>query len=1405
MTSLRCFSLVLLITILFHLCHCVEYNHTIYIDPENGHDNSSCINSNSPSVLCRSLDFALRHRANSTQYVLLEGTHILNHVAEPFEGLDTLAFTGTNMDTTIIECANIFIGFAFVDMHTLHFSNLTFNGCSALRNSTTRNFYKTEFALYKILVGLYFYHCHNVEMSHVTVSNSPIATGVVMYDTDGIVTIADSVFTNNTVPPKDEYRPFPGGGGFYVEFSYCVPGDDTCTDERISYESRNRGAQYLFSRSTFSHNRANNSDNVSVSTFIIPHRSNHESFGRGGGLSILINGNASDNIISVSECFFDSNEAVWGGGLFVEYHDNTANNTINVLNSNFTNNKCYFTTHSGTGSGGMRIGYFVYDNVNGTKGNTITVDGCTFRNNSALNGGGLSIIPVSQSTSQDLITKISIINSVFVNNVARLGSAITVDRFSLIQGGSLPNISVENCTFTSNIVEYVKNISGYESRNVPYQVGKGAVFIHQISVSFRGEIHFSGNIGTALAVVTAIINFTECNATFNSNTGNNGGAIALLGAAHILINDDTNMTFFNNKATSEGGAIYNKYIEDENLQSYTIYTNCFIRHVNPYLAPENWMSYFEFYNNFDHCGNRKSSIHSTSILPCSWAGGSGVSSNKSSIFCWNRWIYWEQPFTLQGSCKGEVNSDVGNITFIDTYRNDNSIEAFPGQPFQLPINVRDDLHTDVSAHTVFLGSTDSNGSAVGDLNQYGDSAYIWGESISVRGAENDSITVLLDSLGDRVWHVEVVVNLLTCPPGFKSSDKTGNNTITTTCVCAGTYQQAVTCDQNSLKAYLKNDNWMGPPSEQDDSNYVVVICPPGYCYTNIYSGSLLLPNNTDELDRLVCGTQNRTGIVCGECIEGFGPAINSLTYECVNCSDHNVVRGNIVKYVFSVYVPLAILFTILILLDIRLTTGPANAFILYCQVVASTFDLNADGQVPLNLVTNSSDKLLDAVRIPYAIFNLEFIENFLPPLCLGTHLNTLSLLLMKYVVALAPVLMILFVILCVKLTSFITNRCCRGESMFHRMYVGTRNRDENGQRHEITEAILPAFATFLLLSYNKFSTISTFLVDSQPLLREDGSAIHPPRVYYDGQYSTHDPEYCLHYLLPAVIIFSTFVIIPPLLLLDYPLRVFEWCLSKVNCLWKYYRVDKVHVFLDTFQGCYKNKMRFFAGLYFLFRLVVNIAYILANTWLAQFAVQQVACVIMIMLLALCQPYKKKWLNYVDILIFTNLAVLNSLSFYLYSFSQINPQTRLPPSAFAVQYSLVFLPLFYMISYIVWNLTQPCHRYVKHRMRSCFRILAENAKIGNFRPLEDVAMNIGVATPILSSSVSEEENDTEALFARAEFDNTFRPNYAVQLDRNPDDVIVRSSENSYLHPNPRRGYGSVDANNQREAQVRPQTN
>ena len=1365
----------------------------IYIDPLHGKDTSSCLTSNSANISCQTLSwvFNVSYRASSITYMLAEGTHYLSDPTITFRSLDNLKLAGeeNSFADTLIQCTAENTGLAFEHVTNIHFSGLIFSNCSALRNSTSKNFTieNSSYSYSTFQAALYFFACQNVSMSNVIVDGSPNATGVVMYDTDGTNTITDCVFSDNSVGVVD--RPFPGGGGFYIEFTYCIPGDIYCLyhqNDVISYTDHNTESMYTFDNCSFTRNKANHSISSKHSTFIVPFRADHVAFGRGGGLSIFMKGNASKNTVNISSCNFTNNMALWGGGLFVEFHDNTSNNTVRVTHSILEDNECYFDVNSGTGGGGMRIGHYVFGgepettNRSDASGNRVELNTCNFQHNAALNGGGLSISPTSQNSGSSEIATIDIIDTTFQNNFAKLGAALNIDRFVMVLDGIILTVNVENCIFHSNSVDYPKYLYDRYGHNYnAYQLGVGAVYINQVPVSFGSGAIFTGNIGSAVAAIGTALDFTDCLAFFYRNKGNKGAAIALLGVAFIKINDNTVLFFTNNTATIDGGAIYNRLIERGTLASYD---NCFIRHIHAFLSPDQWKSKFHFSQNYDQGGTRPSAIHTTSILPCTWPG---ESESNTSAFCWDSTHWYYHPT----NCSEQINSDVGKIIFDNQEEmNSNHVEAFPGRSFKLPLTIMDDLTNEVSNQTVF--SVTVNDSSLSNRT----TSYIWGESAIVDIETNESnITLLLDTIGDAVWHVNLEVELLPCPPGFKIESND------TTCTCnTGSYLGALACDPDSSEAYLKKDNWMGKIYESE--HYLVAFCPPSYCHSSL---STPLPNSSAELEKQICETVNRNNILCGECLQHFGVAVNSLTYNCINCTNVNFAT-NAVKYIAAVYIPLALLITAIILFNIRLTSAPANAFVLYSQVISSTFDLSADGQIPITRITHSNRTTLDllrAYRVPYGIFNLEFIEGLLDPFCLG-YLNTLDALMLDYAVALFPLVMIVVVLICFKLKEYLSSLCCKSTTWNSKQYRPNRGNAtlRRRARFNINEAILPAFAAFLLLSYTKFSTTSSYITGTQVLIDENGTPVGSTRVYFAGHLEYNDGEY-LKYLLPASFVFATFVAIPPLILLVFPLKAFEWCISKVKILRSHYPAVKVQILLDTFQGCYKNKMRFFAGLYFVFRLVINVSYIETDTWFDQYVVQQIACAIMVALLAICQPYNEenKLFNTVDILMFTNLGILNAISFYLYSYAQSNStQVSLPSLAFALQYILVYLPLLYMLTYIVWYFIKPYKLRMKHALQQITSVFSRKE---DNRPLGDIAADStsvsdhpGVTEDILGPSRPSIQSEEEALLQRAEERNRYRPLRGEagteRVHVESEDCGVRSSENTNSIPS----YGSIARSN-----------
>ena len=293
---------------------------------------------------------------------------------------------------------------------------------------------------------------------------------------------------------------------------------------------------------------------------------------------------------------------------------------------------------------------------------------------------------------------------------------------------------------------------------------------------------------------------------------------------------------------------------------------------------------------------------------------------------------------------------------------------------------------------------------------YNNSSIIFDNSSAFPTYLDSILPIYLDSIEDRYWHIELTLLFRDCPPGLLPSNiscHVGNHSTCTSRQCKqeNNYREFVRC--NSLSnASLANGYWMGPLCD-NCSSLVVAACPPGYCKTG---NEEFLPLPSTHLDDHICRPKNRTGRLCGKYVKDYGPALNSDTYRCVLCNiSQKILMEHVIYYILSVYLPLCVLTVVIILFSIKLTTGPANAFILYSQVISSTFVIYADERIPLGAFTKHPRAFENAYKFLYGLFNLEFFERFVPPedLCFGTNLNTLDVILLDYIVAFFSLAMIL--------------------------------------------------------------------------------------------------------------------------------------------------------------------------------------------------------------------------------------------------------------------------------------------------------------------------------------------------------------------------------------------------------------
>ena len=1205
----------------------------ISVDPVNG-INAGCQDGSHP---CLNITTALNVRRNGVQYVLYRGTHYLDQSVSDFVNLSNIYIGNASAAVYIVCLSNSGLGFTNVSNATIQ--GTTFIGCGMVRNSATCdprlfNHSATFCYLANIRAALYFYLSASVAFYNVTVLDSSNATGLVLYDTVGTNTIANCSFIRNGVfNTANLSSVILGGGGVHIEFSYCTPGS-TCNINTPPQVASVSNSIYSIYHSYFGGNSAQTV--VDTTTFIRPSGGYKSGLGCGGGLSVLFYGFSLNNTVNISDCVFQTNIGVVGGGLSVESRDYAIGNSFFLSNSVFVSNGNLFNSKNG---GGLSI-----VSAGSASSNSINISQCVYVNNSALIGGAVSI---STTLSPFQCPNYWFSDCTFQYNVAgKLGTVIAAFLQGPFGNGVAPVLKITgSCVVANNMLSVTDG---------SYDMGIGTIYTSGIPISFDGQITFEGNTGSALVSDVTYIDFCSCNATFISNQGVRGGAIALVSNSYISLCNSSILIFINNNASIDGGAIYNSYIQQTNAE-------CFMRYSDPHLLPSEWKATFVFSGNTAKFGGN--AIHSSSIFPCSVS-----SDSPQNTFCWNS-QYWDYGGAV---CTEQIASDAGSVAV------NGSVKTFPGQIFRLPLVVKDDLQHNVLNETIFAAAiADSNRSVAGVSDGF---AYVSNGYVQVYGSNIGNVTMKLDEVGLLGWHLDVNIEVLDCPPGLILVPSDDSTSGLNTCKCSQkineNYGSILLCSSDSFgnsKALLKRNHWMGYYPGTD--TMVVGTCPPGHCNGPSSSPTqeqyIQLPLTVGELDDALC-TAGRTGVLCGQCKPGYAVAVNSPTYECVQY-DASKISGNVAQYFFLTLFSLIIVPISIILAGNYVTNGYANSIILYCQLIASTFDLTANGEIDMDYVfPNHGLNMVRSYKVFYGLFNLNGLLFIPPPFFLSTCLDVLGVIELKYLATGIPFLAAVTLYCCA---------CCTTKC-----FVEKCKKNFSKNRHPVH-----IIAAFILLSFNNICITTTELLNTQSLIDSSGTRVGAFRSFYAGEHEWMK-KYLPLYLIPVML---------PILLLMFGCShtcCIKWlyknlpdepCCSELReeyqsrCDCKWIPEGLCEPWSDAFYACYKPNMQWFAAAYFFVRIVVCSAYILAEPAGFIFTVQQITCIITIMVIVIYRPYKEEILNIWDAFLLSYLIVLSTLSQYNLEVYAISYQQIWIKIVWAVEFALLFFP------FVLWCILMLC--------------------------------------------------------------------------------------------------------------------
>jgi hypothetical protein len=368
-------------------------------------------------------------------------------------------------------------------------------------------------------------------------------------------------------------------------------------------------------------------------------------------------------------------------------------------------------------------------------------------------------------------------------------------------------------------------------------------------------------------------------------------------------------------------------------------------------------------------------------------------------------------------------------------------------------------------------------------------------------------------------------------------------------------------------------------------------------------------------------------------------------------------------YILSELMPVTLVFVVVLIFNIRFTSGAINGFILFSQML-HTLDISASGIVVLpRSKKHTVSDWTQGYQIIYGFFNLDFFNSESLSFCLWENASVLDMLTLKYVTTLYTLLMIVVVIW---LMNSCGGRCCGKCCRFT----------------TVKTSVIHGISTFLLICYAQCVKVSLYLLMPVYFYADEDSGFKPPvKVWLKGELTYFSKQH-LFYAIPALFCLFIVGLVPPALLLGYPLLnrlvTILGCkdLRIIQFISQLIPTTNLKPLLDSFQGCFKDNFRFFAGLYFLYRWTIPLIHMNPSMFNVYYTAVSGVLVFILTLHTICQPYIKRVYNIIDTLLFANLLLIALLSSFNYHKSHGHKTTEQEgvASSSIVQLVLIYLPV-----------------------------------------------------------------------------------------------------------------------------------
>ena len=1158
----------------------------------------------------------------------------------------------------VITCQPL-AGLAFFQSENIELRNVSMIGCGALQNSTSINSRADSIQFLQVHVAVQFDGCRDVSM-HFVQMNRSTGLGIAIYNSVGMIHIDNCYFLQNG-KSLESY----GGGGLTIEFS-----------------NAHSSANLSIVSTVFEDNMANSGDFSALTPSSNP--GSYFGLGRGGGLSIVLREGAANNIVQLSGVRLERNTAQFGGGLYLALYGNTINNTITIDSCDVMGNEAIISVVdivTLSGGGGIFVA-FQPSKLVPSMNNAIKMSTTQFTSNVASYGGGLGIEVHNEIPSNTFLVE-----------------KCTFDLNTAFQGSSAYFYQVSN-RYPSMDTKITKTTfsNGQCSASILTQFAlpcSGNVYLQRYSLLLNDTIILRNNSLSGLTMSSSHVELLPgTQLHFINNTALEGAGLHLVDCSAVFVSNNSAIYFDSNNAAIKGGAIH--AVNCDITQNGG--SQCFVRHVDDDLHPDNWEVSFTFVSNT--ASGIKNSIYVNSIRPCVWAS---TADSVNDTFCWKRWSYDGQ----EGRCLSQLKSDPA---FVNTSAIGN-ITKFPGETINLlDVVVADDWgrKLDQPSLEIIVLSGPALLQLSGNvqkrllITQPQEITLLAGDCRnSMTYYEQNSVL----SIGPSRLSGIINVQFKSCNESFGGSIcsyydgclqpiQEAYSTCSTGCLFLRDFDYKYLCNLCPYTSSITIP--LGACMSQDNNtkHFYTGPCPTVYRYQDpfcIYPTSSLNTTpirdlfSSENFNNMTCGP-HREGKLCGKCTEGYGVAINSPNFICVPCESY----AGAVMFVLLGILPVFVMMTILAVLHINITDGYLNGFILYSQLITLQFPglgypSWVFSSVYGGIISQYIFTIFVGISSIYSMWNLNFLTVY-PPFCIP-HVETAAAAIgLQYVMAFCPLVFIAVTYTWIELYS-------RGYKFVYLVTkVPHKILARFWQKFNIQPSLIDTYAGLLVLSFMRFLAVSvktlqyTFVVDF--FVNDSKKEV---AFYYDASM----PYFGLpHGLLGTFGLLCLVLFVFPLIItfLFYHLKIFQKCLSLC-------KLDRpgLHALVDAYQGCFKNsasdgvERRFFAGIYLLFRayiIVIALGSYFARSYdthiLGILIIESSLSFIMAGLVVLLRPYKRTVHSVIDFFLFFFMSLIAALSLISISSSLI------------LGYFVSYLPAVVLLFYLIVKLVKSCCVCVRSR-------------------------------------------------------------------------------------------------------------